>query len=80
PEGAARVSFDYVAGQGNDPVEDALSFLSRIGPAARAMAAAEPEERVRITSALREILLAYRNDDRVILPASAWIWRASAAA
>ena len=79
PEGAACVSFDYVAGQGNDPVEDALSFLSRIGPAARAMAAAEPEERVRITSALREVLLAYRSDDRVILPASALIWRASAA-
>ncbi len=75
PEGAARIAFDYVAGQGDDPVEDALSFLSRIGPAARAMAVADATERARIADALRGILANYRVDDRIVLPASAWIWR-----
>lgn len=78
PDGATRIAFDYVVGQGDDPVEDALSFLSRIGPAARAMAVSEAAERTRITDALREMLATYRVDDRIVLPASAWIWRATA--
>jgi len=77
-DNAARVPFDYVVGEGDDPVEDALSFLSQIGPAARALAQAAPDERRRMETALREALLRYRTGDRIALPASAWIWRAVA--
>ncbi|MGE7204185.1 class I SAM-dependent methyltransferase [Sphingomonas sp. NPDC019816] len=77
PDSAAQIAFDYVAGQGDDPIEDALSFLSRIGPAARAMAAS-PADRMRIGDALRIALAPYQIGDRIVLPASAWIWRASA--
>ena len=75
---AARVGFDYVVGQGEDPVADAVAFLSRIGPAARAMTDAAPDERQRIADALEAALSDYRLDDQVALPASAWIWRAHA--
>ncbi|WP_322963606.1 class I SAM-dependent methyltransferase [Sphingomonas fuzhouensis] len=78
PESAARVSFDYVVGEGDDPVEDALSFLSRIGPAARAMTQAASDERQRIEGGLRAALMRYRVGDRIALSASAWIWRAVA--
>ena len=78
PDGAARVAFDYVVGAGDDPVGDALSFLSRIGPAARALADTTPPERQRIEGALRRILSGYRVEEQIVLPASAWIWRARA--
>lgn len=78
PDNVVRVRFDYVVGEGDDPVEDALSFLSQIGPAARAFAQAAPDERRRMETALREALLPYRTGDRIVLPASAWIWRAVA--
>lgn len=78
PDNVVRVRFDYVVGEGDDPVEDALSFLSQIGPAARALAQAAPDERRRMETALREALLPYRTGDRIVLPASAWIWRAVA--
>lgn len=78
PDGAVRVPFDYVVGEGDDPVEDALSFLSQIGPAARALAQAAPEEQRRMEAALREALSQYRFHDRIALPATAWIWRAVA--
>ena len=79
PDLATRVPFDYVVGGGADPLGDALAFLSRIGPAARAMAQAAPDERARIEGRLRDALAGYRVGDRIALPASAWIWRLSAA-
>lgn len=78
PESAARVEFDYVVGEGDDPVADALSFLSRIGPAARALTQAAAPDRERIASALRHGLERYRTGDHIVLPGSAWIWRATA--
>jgi hypothetical protein len=67
-----------VVGEGDDPVEDALSFLSQIGPAARALAQATPSEREHIQLALRTSLNEYRVGNRIVLPATAWIWRATA--
>lgn len=78
PNGAERVPFDYVVGEGDDPVEDALSFLAQIGPAARALAQATPSEREHIQHALRTSLNEYRVGNRIALPATAWIWRARA--
>lgn len=79
-DNAARVAFDYVAGEGDDPVADALSFLSRIGAAARPLAEATTGKREEMLARLAVALAEHRVGDRVILPASAWIWRASAAA
>ncbi len=77
---ATQASFDYVTGEGDDPVEDALSFLSRIGPAARGLAEAGADERARIEERLRAALSRYRVGDQVTLPASAWIWHLRAGA
>ncbi len=67
-------------GEGDNPVEDALSFLSRIGPAARGLAEADADERARIEDRLRAALSRYRVGDQVKLPASAWIWHLRAGA
>lgn len=80
PDSAERVSFDYVVGEGDNPVGDALSFLSRIGPAARGLAQAGADERVRIEARLRAALSRHQVGDRIVLPASAWIWQLRAGA
>jgi SAM-dependent methyltransferase len=78
PDDATRVGFDYVVGEGGDPVEDGLSLLSRIGPAARALSQAASPERDRIEDAMRAGLEASRLGNRIALPATAWIWQATA--
>lgn len=70
---AFRIDFDYVVGEGTDPIADAVSFLSSIGPLA-SLIAADPAGRRPLLS---EALARYQVDDRVVLPASAWIWRAT---
>lgn len=70
---AERVDFAYVAGEGDDPVADAVSFLSRIGPLASVVAA----DRAVMTRRLSAALARYVTGNRVVLPASAWIWRAT---
>lgn len=76
PHSSARVPFDYVVGEGADPVADALAFLTRIGPCARAVADSAAADRTAIVARLSAALARYRADQRVVLPASAWIWRA----
>ncbi len=73
---AAAIEFDYVAGEGTDPVAEATSFLTRIGPVARAIA--DAADRPQLSARLSAALARYRIEDRVVLPASAWIWRAHA--
>jgi len=68
-----RVSFDYVVGEGSDPVADAAGFLSQIGPLAAPLAA-EPGRRPLLAAALDR----YRRADRIVLPAEAWLWHARA--
>jgi hypothetical protein len=65
--------FAMVAGSGDDPVEDAVCYFSRIGPAARALAELEPGERARFADRVRA--LAERNlyDSIVSLRAAVWI-------
>lgn len=71
-----RIAFDYIAGAGDDPVADAVSFLSRIGPCARGLSGADPDDRARLAMRLVDALARYRDRDRIVLPASAWLWRA----
>jgi len=75
---ARAADFTYVAGAGDDPVADALSFFSRIGPAARAMADAPPERRAAMRDSLRTALADHLHDGAVTFRAAAWIWSATA--
>ncbi|MFS0771277.1 class I SAM-dependent methyltransferase [Sphingomonas sp. 1P08PE] len=71
---ADAVPFDYVAGAGVNPVADAVSFLTRIGPVARGLAASG--DRPSLVARLTDILARYRTGNRVVLPAFAWLWQA----
>lgn len=75
---AAIADFEYVAGAGEDPVADALSYFLRIGPAARAIAAAPPERHAELRDALGAMLATHARDGTVTFAASAWIWTATA--
>ncbi|MET0372342.1 MAG: methyltransferase domain-containing protein [Sphingobium sp.] len=73
---AQPVDYDYVAGAGDDPVADAVAFFSRIGPAARALRAADPEDRAAMVERITAVCRAHRAGDTVTFPAAAWIWSA----
>jgi len=68
----------YVAGEGADPVADALGFATRIGPAARALAEVPAGERDAAFARLRAALDRRRTGTTVDFPAAAWIWTARA--
>jgi hypothetical protein len=67
------VDFPYVAGAGDDPVEDALSYFLVIGPAARAAAQMDERERAAFVERLRGFLHDHLEDGRVALQAGAWL-------
>lgn len=75
---ATPVDYAYRAGAGDDPVADAIDFFKRIGPAARALREAEPEERATMLAMLHDRLAAARRGDVVDFPAAAWLWSARA--
>ena len=65
--------FAMVAGSGDDPVEDAVGYFSRIGPAARALVEFEPQERVRFADRVRALAERNLSNGVVSLRAAAWI-------
>lgn len=67
------VDFAYVAGAGEEPVEDALQLFRRIGPAAPVLRGLEGEARVRAEGWVREWLEEHRSGNLVAFPAAAWI-------
>ncbi|MEG8016582.1 class I SAM-dependent methyltransferase [Sphingomonas sp. LR55] len=71
-----RVDFAYRAGEGTDPVADAVDYFSRIGPAASAIRDAPPEEREQHIARLTQVCDWYESGDTVEFPAVAWIWTA----
>lgn len=73
---ALAVDCNYIAGQGEDPVGDAMSFMQRIGPAARAIRLADQDKRPAIVDGLRRICEDHRQGDSVLFPAAMWIWTA----
>jgi SAM-dependent methyltransferase len=75
---AIAFDFDYVAGEGNDPVADAVSFFQRIGPVARAMHDLSGPTRGELSEALLALVRDHVQGDRVQFPAATWIWSASA--
>lgn len=77
----AQIGYRYVVGEGETDdaaLADALSFFTRIGPAAPVIAAAAPDDRARVTDRLRAELRPHCRGGVVALDASAWIWTARA--
>lgn len=70
--------FPYIAGGGDNPVEDAVSYFLSIGPAARAAADLTPEARAGFTDDLRHLLGKHRDGGLVMLKAAAWLVSATA--
>ncbi len=67
------VNFAYIAGMGDDPIEDAMELFRRIGPAAPALRALEGEALERAEGWIRDWLGEHRSGNLVAFPAAAWI-------
>ena len=70
------VEFAYRAGEGADPVADAVAYFRRIGPAASWIRDAPDDERAARIAHLVTACERYRVGDVVEFPAAAWIWTA----
>ncbi|MFO1256767.1 MAG: class I SAM-dependent methyltransferase [Sphingomonadaceae bacterium] len=68
-----EVEFAYIAGMGEDPVEDALDLFKRIGPAAPALRALDGNARIQAEGWIRTWLEEHRSGNLVAFPAAAWI-------
>jgi SAM-dependent methyltransferase len=75
----AALDFTYVAGSGPAAVEQALSFLTEIGPAAAVVRELDEPRRPVARDRMRKVLADHVVEDRVEFPAAAWIWTATAA-
>ncbi|MFM6950417.1 MAG: class I SAM-dependent methyltransferase [Novosphingobium sp.] len=65
--------FAYVCGTGEDPVEDALDFFRRIGPAAPHLRSLEGDSRASAEARIREWLERHRSGNLIAMAAAAWI-------
>ncbi|MET0307382.1 MAG: class I SAM-dependent methyltransferase [Sphingomonas sp.] len=74
----APVDYAYRAGQGDDPVADAVAFFTRIGPTARLLHDMPAGERPATLARVEAVLAEHRSGDTVEFPAAAWIWSAHA--
>lgn len=72
------VDVRMIAGDGADPVADALEYFQRIGPAARILAESDDAQRNRIMLGLEHMAARNLADGVVSLPAGMWIVRAMA--
>jgi SAM-dependent methyltransferase len=73
------VDFTYRAGEGADPVGDALDFFQRIGPTAPVLRAAPTDQRAAMLDRIATVLRRYHTGEAVDFPAAAWLWSAQAA-
>lgn len=71
--GFEPANFAYIAGQGEDPIEDAMNLFRRIGPAAAALRQLEGDALTRAERWIRDWLAEHRSGDLVAFPAAAWI-------
>ncbi len=67
------VDFDYIAGEGDDPVADAIDFFGHIGPAARAIRSLTGDARTDFLTRLRTLAEANVDAGAVHFAAAAWI-------
>ena len=75
---ATPIDYLYRAGEGDDPVADAVSFFARIGPTARALRDALETDRHAALAIVSAACERYRVGNAVDFPAAAWIWTATA--
>lgn len=75
-----EVDYPYVAGAGRYAVDDSISYLLAIGPAARIAAGLDEAARDHFIGRLRRYLTASEQDGIVALHAAAWIVTATAPA
>lgn len=73
------VAFDYVAGEGEGAVEQALDFLTAIGPASAVLRDLPAQDRPAAAERMREVIARHSSDGKVRFPAAAWIWTAAPA-
>ena len=59
------------------PLDEAVSFLMKLGPAADAVKEASEDEKVAVAAAIRKVLEKYDSADGVTTPAATWIVTAS---
>ena len=73
--GFAFEPFDFamIAGAGEDPVEDAMGYFTRIGPAAAAMREMDEAARGETRAAIRRVVENNRHQGIVALRAACWI-------
>ena len=76
--GFEPIDYAMIAGEGDNAIEDALSYFQRIGPIARAAAALDGSDRAGLLARLRSVLEQHLDGDRVALPAACWIVTARA--
>lgn len=67
------VDFAYVCGRGDDPVEDALNFFRRIGPAAPHLRGLEGAGLAAAEARIRAWLAQHRSGDFVAMAGAAWL-------
>jgi len=71
--GIRPFDFDFVAGSGDDPVAEAVSYFRRIGPFAAMLRELDEGDRKAALAELAQIAAAHRADSRIVFRASAWI-------
>ena len=70
--------FRYVAGVGEGAVEQALDFLSDVGPASRMLSSLPEKNRGTALERMRRVIEQHCVGDTVEFPAAAWLWSAKA--
>jgi SAM-dependent methyltransferase len=75
---AEPVDYANRAGAGDDPVADAVSFFTRIGPAAPPLRELPPAAREAALARIAAVCEKHRVGDAVDFPAAAWLWTARA--
>jgi SAM-dependent methyltransferase len=70
------VDFSYVAGDGDDPIADAMDFFSRIGPAAPVIRTLDADQEALFFHDLSKVLCNRLANGKVLFKAAAWIWSA----
>lgn len=72
------VDFAFILGSGDDALEDAISYTTRIGPAARAARLLPDHDRSKFLGRLRRFLANHVDGSMIALRAGAWIVTARA--
>lgn len=72
------VPFRYVAAGGDRAVDEALTFLSEIGPASRVVRELPEQEKGGAEQRMRQVIERHFNGKTVEFAAAAWIWSARA--